>query len=73
LVGVHSIPENSDNQCEQARVGIPARAYFLLRPDGHIALAGFDFSPDSVVRYFSETLHLRGWHVLDADGTAIPR
>jgi 2-polyprenyl-6-methoxyphenol hydroxylase-like FAD-dependent oxidoreductase len=58
LVSVHAIPDDSTNLAELARVGVSGRAFYLLRPDGHIGLAGTRLEEAALARYFSER-HLR--------------
>lgn len=55
LVDVHVIPDHPDNRAELERAHVPERAYFLLRPDGHIGLAGIDFDPTALSGWFAET------------------
>jgi len=54
LVTVHSLPNDPANVAELARVGIQAPAFYLLRPDGHVSLAGRSFETDTVVRYLAQ-------------------
>ena len=51
---VHPIPDLATNVAALARVGIRAPSYYLLRPDGHIALAGTRLQEGEVQRYLSE-------------------
>jgi len=53
-VRVYSIPTDGVNAAELARVGIPRKSYFLLRPDGHIGLAGIDVDAADVRRWFDD-------------------
>ena len=39
---------------ELARAGITGPAFFLLRPDGHVALAGTRIETGAVERYFAQ-------------------
>jgi hypothetical protein len=39
--------------------GIPTASFYLLRPDGHIALTGIHFDPSAVSRYVTEHLRVR--------------
>lgn len=59
LLRVHIVPEDLVNEAEMARVGIPPRSFYLLRPDGHIGLAGIDFDADAVKYYVADRLHLQ--------------
>ena len=58
LVHVYAIPRDGDNAKPLAAVSIGDRAFYLLRPDGHIGLAGFDLDVTSVKRWFSDN-HIR--------------
>ena len=58
LLRTHSIPADPANDRELARAGISGPAYFLLRPDGYIGLAGGRLDADAVYRYFAEH-HMR--------------
>ena len=59
LLRTHVVPDNPANQAELKRRHIPERAFYLLRPDGYIGLAGVQFDPAAVTRYVSECVHLR--------------
>jgi len=58
LMRVHEIPDDSSNANELARVGISGPAFYLLRPDGHVGLAGSRIDANTVRRYLEER-HLR--------------
>lgn len=47
------------NERELARARIPRPAFYLLRPDGHVGLAGTRLEVAAATRYLSERLHLR--------------
>jgi hypothetical protein len=51
---IHQIPDLATNAAALARVGIRGPSYYLLRPDGHIGLAGVRLQDGDVPRYFSE-------------------
>lgn len=55
---VHVVPDSPANNRELARVGVPIPSFFLLRPDGHIALAGTMLDPAAISRYLSDVLLL---------------
>ncbi len=55
LLSTHVIPDNEHNLRELARVRISGPAFYLLRPDGHVGLAGTRLEPDAVTRYLSES------------------
>lgn len=54
LLRVHRIPDGPDNAAALARVHIAGPAFYLLRPDGHIGLAGAQLYTSEVTRYFVE-------------------
>jgi hypothetical protein len=54
LLRVHEIPDDPANVSALARVGIRGPAFYLLRPDGHIGLAGTRLEADAVMRYLAE-------------------
>jgi hypothetical protein len=58
LLRMHAIPDDSANTAELARVGITGPAFYLLRPDGYVGLAGTRCDAGTVRRYFEER-HLR--------------
>jgi 2-polyprenyl-6-methoxyphenol hydroxylase-like FAD-dependent oxidoreductase len=51
LLNVHRVIDDPDNAAELARVGIKGPAFYLLRPDGHVGLAGARIDPGMVSRY----------------------
>jgi len=55
LLRIHAIPDDTQNAQELARVRISGPAFYLLRSDGHIGLAGTRLEPDAVTRYLSES------------------
>ena len=55
---VHAIPEHPDNTRELERARIASPSFYLLRPDGHIGLAGTLFEPSVIAHYLSDRLHL---------------
>jgi 2-polyprenyl-6-methoxyphenol hydroxylase-like FAD-dependent oxidoreductase len=58
LLTVHHVVDDPDNATELARVGISGPVFYLLRPDGHVGLAGGRLDADSVKRYLRDR-HLR--------------
>jgi len=59
LVVTHMIPDDpvDDRQLVLARV--PKPTFYLLRPDGHVGLAGLRPDDDVLTRYLEERLALR--------------
>ncbi len=58
LLCIHTIPADPANDRELARVNIPRPSFYLLRPDGHVGLAGIQLDVAAVTRYVSGRLHL---------------
>jgi 2-polyprenyl-6-methoxyphenol hydroxylase-like FAD-dependent oxidoreductase len=58
LVRVHLIANEPANAAELARAHIRAPAFYLLRPDGHVGLAGTRLDVEALKRYMSERVHL---------------
>ncbi len=56
LLRMHEVPSDSANDRELARVRIPRPSFYLLRPDGHVGLAGVQLDAGAVSRYISERL-----------------
>jgi 2-polyprenyl-6-methoxyphenol hydroxylase-like FAD-dependent oxidoreductase len=59
MLAVHTVAAEGDNAVELNRVGLPLRACYLLRPDGHIGLAGARLTGEDIARYARERLHLQ--------------
>ena len=58
LLRLHDVAEDPANDAELARFGIPRPSFHLLRPDGHVGLAGARLRPEAAARYVRERLHL---------------
>jgi 2-polyprenyl-6-methoxyphenol hydroxylase-like FAD-dependent oxidoreductase len=58
LLSILVIPSDPANTRELARVQIPRTAFYLLRPDGHIAIGGIELDAAAVTRYLSQRLGL---------------
>jgi 2-polyprenyl-6-methoxyphenol hydroxylase-like FAD-dependent oxidoreductase len=58
MLSTHAIPDDAHNAQELARAGISGPAFYLLRPDGHVGLAGTRLEMEAVTRYLSESLCL---------------
>ena len=55
LLDVHVIPSDPENQRELARASITGPAWYLLRPDGHIALGGKTFDAAALRSWFTRS------------------
>ena len=51
---VFEIPDDPENREELNRVGIPELCFYLVRPDGHVALAGIRLDWAKVYGYFTD-------------------
>lgn len=58
LLQIHEIPAGPANSRQLARAGVPTRSFYLLRPDGHIGLAGAEPDSKRIERYFAERVGL---------------
>lgn len=58
LMATHTIPLTASNASELARVGIPTPSFYLLRPDGHVGLAGTTLDTGAVRRFLEERIAL---------------
>ncbi len=54
LLQTHPIPSNEHNARELARVGIPSLAFYLIRPDGHVGLAGTRLDVPTLRQYLGQ-------------------
>jgi 2-polyprenyl-6-methoxyphenol hydroxylase-like FAD-dependent oxidoreductase len=54
LLQVHSIPSSAENAKALASVSISGPAYYLLRPDGHVGLAGSRLEASAVSSWIAE-------------------
>jgi 2-polyprenyl-6-methoxyphenol hydroxylase-like FAD-dependent oxidoreductase len=52
----HRVPDDPANDKELARARIPKPSFYLLRPDGHIGLAGTRFDAALLMRYLAGRL-----------------
>jgi 2-polyprenyl-6-methoxyphenol hydroxylase-like FAD-dependent oxidoreductase len=53
LLRVHVVPDDPANERALTRLRIRGPAFYLLRPDGHVGLAGTRLEADVVTRYLS--------------------
>ena len=54
LVRACAVPGTPANQAELAKANIPEQSFYLLRPDGHVAIAGVRFDKAVVLQYFAD-------------------
>jgi hypothetical protein len=59
LVRAWSVPSDPANDEALARVGIAQPSFYLLRPDGHVGLAGTRLDVDQIRRYLAERVACR--------------
>jgi 2-polyprenyl-6-methoxyphenol hydroxylase-like FAD-dependent oxidoreductase len=59
LVRTHSVPDDPANDPALGRARIPGPSFYLLRPDGHVGLAGTRLDTGALTRYLAERLELR--------------
>jgi 2-polyprenyl-6-methoxyphenol hydroxylase-like FAD-dependent oxidoreductase len=59
LMRAWSVPSDPANDEVLARAGIPQPSFYLLRPDGHVGLAGTQLDVDQIRRYFAERVACR--------------
>ncbi|HEV8256497.1 MAG TPA: FAD-dependent monooxygenase [Casimicrobiaceae bacterium] len=58
LLRIQEVPNDSANDRELARAQIPQPSFYLLRPDGHVGLAGTYLNAAAATGYVSERLHI---------------
>ena len=58
LLRVHVVASDPANDRELVRAQIPQPSFYLLRPDGHVGLAGARFDAALAARYVSERLRI---------------
>jgi 2-polyprenyl-6-methoxyphenol hydroxylase-like FAD-dependent oxidoreductase len=59
IVRTHVIPATDWNRTVLVRAGIPGTSFYLLRPDGHVGLAGARLDEETLRGYFAERCRLR--------------
>jgi 2-polyprenyl-6-methoxyphenol hydroxylase-like FAD-dependent oxidoreductase len=58
LLSTCVVPDDPLNNQELERTGIPRPSFYLLRPDGHVGLAGAVPDPAALDAYFTEAVQL---------------
>jgi 2-polyprenyl-6-methoxyphenol hydroxylase-like FAD-dependent oxidoreductase len=53
LIRTHAVPDDASNAAELARAQIRGPSFYLLRPDGHVGLAGTRYAATHVGGYMS--------------------
>jgi 2-polyprenyl-6-methoxyphenol hydroxylase-like FAD-dependent oxidoreductase len=59
LLRVHAIPNDPANDAELARAGIPKPSFYLVRPDGYVAMCGPGWDASGVKRYVAKKLRVQ--------------
>ena len=59
LILTHQVPDDPLNDRDLRRARIPKPSFYLLRPDGHVGLAGTHLDAASLERYLADRLELR--------------
>ncbi len=59
LMLVHAVPDDPVNDGALERARIPKPSFYLLRPDGHVGLAGARLEPGALNRFLAERVGLR--------------
>jgi 2-polyprenyl-6-methoxyphenol hydroxylase-like FAD-dependent oxidoreductase len=59
MLQVHEVPCDPATDVELARASIPRTSFYLIRPDGHVGLAGTTLEAGAVESYFSTRLGYR--------------
>jgi len=54
MVQVLTFPADGDNGVALQDAGIPSKAFYLVRPDGHVALAGTRFEEPALAAWFAD-------------------
>jgi 2-polyprenyl-6-methoxyphenol hydroxylase-like FAD-dependent oxidoreductase len=80
LIDLHVLPKTPDNDLVMQSLSISGPAYYLIRPDGHVALAGGHYSETDVRLWFADNhVHLSGASGISyrpnaaATGLSLPR
>ena len=72
LLRIHALPSDSANDKEFARARLPTPSFYLLRPDGHVGLAGAHLDNAAVTRYVSERLNAPAGVSASAENSRAP-
>ncbi len=72
LLHIHAVASDPANDRELARHRIPQPSFYLLRPDGHVGLAGNRVDAVAVTRYVSERLNARAGVSPTTENTRAP-
>lgn len=59
LLRVHAVSSGAENAAELARQKLPATSFYLLRPDGYVALCGVNLDIAALARHAAGPLGLR--------------
>jgi 2-polyprenyl-6-methoxyphenol hydroxylase-like FAD-dependent oxidoreductase len=59
LLRIHQVSDCADNTAALAAVHIPRPSFYLLRPDGHVGLAGTRFSAAHLAEYLNRAARLK--------------
>ncbi len=59
LVLTHSVHDDPTNNLDLRRARIPTPSFYLLRPDGHVGIAGTRLEAGALTRYLAERVELR--------------
>lgn len=59
VVQIHDVPSDAENDAVLVRAGIPRRSFYLLRPDGYIALCGRELDVSALAQYLDARMHFK--------------
>jgi 2-polyprenyl-6-methoxyphenol hydroxylase-like FAD-dependent oxidoreductase len=71
LLNVHVVPFEGENVSTLGTVSITAPAFYLLRPDGHVGLAGARVDEAALARWFSDAHVHPGQRAAQTIGTVV--
>jgi len=72
LLRVHVASSGAGNTEELARAGVPAESFYLLRPDGHVALAGTRLDVFAIQGWFTDASIIKAEPATDS-GEGMPK